>query len=540
MSTAPDLLRFASDDAFNSEFTQAIHAAGMTGKKAEILELLEHIEVHGLPVAHASLRGRTTKAEIDEREFNPGSQPSLFLCEQADLQVAVARALAFDQALPGWSISGREQRRLHWTAGDAWMFNLTDQSGRTRKSWSDLDEDLLRKAIELWKPGGKLATSRSASFSDTARMMVAVGRYVHHSEGVLAFKRAGVDLNLFAEWVVDPKYPDSVENDRLWIKDISKKQPIPGAMLAHNNIRAATALVSSWTSPEARNVARQIVDACASRDSTFGIPAQLLKTIQNDRQHNADDTSAKDEALGFLNALDHLHPSPNGTAGKLMLLDRVIALQIRRGEQRDQDFVHAVLQSPAGFAEIIVRDLLKAQSPTDWNAAVTQAAAGLAVTAVQAHHHELLASCQALATFISDPAPGTRNLVIRAAGDINPDMSFRSEDFAATLNFLSSAGVDLWTPVDRPGQLTANNRPKTTSLLHELAESRTGHYADALVVALELGADPELKDHAGRRASNLIDDPARREHWKSIVRSHVARAAAHDILEEILPQGVKP
>lgn len=87
-----------------------------------------------------------------------------------------------------------------------------------------------------------------------------------------------------------------------------------------------------------------------------------------------------------------------------------------------------------------------------------------------------------------------------------------------TLEFMRSEGLDL----------------NTAGLMHKAASLR-GSCVDVLVVLLDLGLDPDVKDGWGHKPTKMVDDADERDRWDSVVHSFKARRTAHQLLEGLEP-----
>lgn len=85
-----------------------------------------------------------------------------------------------------------------------------------------------------------------------------------------------------------------------------------------------------------------------------------------------------------------------------------------------------------------------------------------------------------------------------------------------TLEFMRSEGLDL----------------NTAGLMHKAASLR-GSCVNVLVVLLDLGLDPNVKDGWGREPSKMVDDADERDRWDSVIHSFKARQIAHRLLEDL-------
>ena len=91
-----------------------------------------------------------------------------------------------------------------------------------------------------------------------------------------------------------------------------------------------------------------------------------------------------------------------------------------------------------------------------------------------------------------------------------------------TLEFMRSEGLDL----------------HAAGLMHKAAQlGSTG--IDVLVVRLDLGLDPDVKDGWGRKPSKMVNDADDRDRWESVVHSFKARRSAHQILDGMDLDGAK-
>lgn len=103
-------------------------------------------------------------------------------------------------------------------------------------------------------------------------------------------------------------------------------------------------------------------------------------------------------------------------------------------------------------------------------------------------------------------------------------------DFKRTLILLKEAGFNLTHP---PSEDSDHADFAWFNLLHTIAQSRHRDTLNALVVALEVGCDPTVRNNRDALPSDLVDDPAVRARWLAIEQSHLARLSAMAAVESI-------
>lgn len=101
-------------------------------------------------------------------------------------------------------------------------------------------------------------------------------------------------------------------------------------------------------------------------------------------------------------------------------------------------------------------------------------------------------------------------------------------DFKATVAFLESMGHPLTTQ-----PVVLGERAQVSALAHLAKSPNLDNWQGKLAVLLDLGADPSVPDHEGKKPMDLVKPKARREEWKGVVVSHAARRAAMDAIKEI-------
>lgn len=117
---------------------------------------------------------------------------------------------------------------------------------------------------------------------------------------------------------------------------------------------------------------------------------------------------------------------------------------------------------------------------------------------------------------LSSPAELTRHLPIG--------------QFQRTLAVLHAAGLDLKAPVEVHSTISG---PGHGTLLHLLAEKNARNTVAQMLATLEFGLDPQAKDSLGRVPGQLLNDARALEDWDAAWRSHQAREACLQAVQEL-------
>lgn len=158
----------------------------------------------------------------------------------------------------------------------------------------------------------------------------------------------------------------------------------------------------------------------------------------------------------------------------------------------------------------------------------------LALRAAASHCADLL---QALVPFMR-ASPQLHPALLRAVAMAGQEAQgtqrwspVTAADFRASLHAVRNAGIDFTQTFVE----TVGAKPCRTSMLHLLAKSENPGHVDALIVALQEGCDPKLRDQHGRQARHLVSDPQDRRRWIAVETSFMAREEARAALRDLSP-----
>lgn len=156
--------------------------------------------------------------------------------------------------------------------------------------------------------------------------------------------------------------------------------------------------------------------------------------------------------------------------------------------------------------------------------------AGLVSRASASHCAQLLISAK---TYMQSMALHHQHSLIKCValcnGGPGRNASLHSEDFQHTLQIFQASGVDVMGVFES----VSKDKVVQSTLLHALAESSHPDKLEALMGALQEGADPMLRNSRGRRPSSSVTDKALRAQWVGVENSFLARQAALDAIAQI-------
>lgn len=119
-----------------------------------------------------------------------------------------------------------------------------------------------------------------------------------------------------------------------------------------------------------------------------------------------------------------------------------------------------------------------------------------------------------------------------AWGGINSNQSVDLIGFKKVMQCLRDSGVDISVFSTFPVGGWGNDIRVISNPMHCIAASGNDQAPEMMLILLELGADPHLRDkRKWEAASHLSHEP--RSRWKNMLRSHLAREAANKAVEEI-------
>lgn len=141
--------------------------------------------------------------------------------------------------------------------------------------------------------------------------------------------------------------------------------------------------------------------------------------------------------------------------------------------------------------------------------------------------------------YIAAMTPGNQGSLIEcvAMAGRKPDHKARlnTEDFRDSLRALESVGLDVYGPI----RVAGNGKQVRSTLLHALAESQHKDTCSAMVVALEEGADPHVRNERNWLAASCVSNKDRKQQWALIEKSFLARKAAQAAVCEIMENGLR-
>lgn len=508
------------------EFVRQAARAGLMGRKAELLEMLCLVHEVGLPPAlrPVGLQHQIKVGELTAMRRFFGVASADLTVESADLQSSVVWALTFDQ--PGTEVESMTLL-LQWDCDQGLRRNRQGLLCGSRTHWSALDEALVQAAISLWRPGGPLAFGQDNE-QGLARFMALVARHLDHDEPIRAFERAGVDPDLFHGWTVGARSCDDLGQDTGW--DVStphsSRVPLTVLMILRNNLMSAAEVLNHGATPAAREMARRLIEHIASS-------SELLKSL-SPVFHQHPSLGLGHQVLRLMESLNQLHGESITQVAWLKVLKTAIACTDDMGYPFDKEFSRRVLAC-AQF------DMTNGgrQSPalTGSHARLrSSAVVDLLVAALNGHRLEVLEAAKPLLEQVARHGSVlggqlTRERVLIEAARLPQRKLFLADDCRRTLGLLQETGFDLRAPIvtllDRRG------RRSVSSLLHNLACSRHPCRVDAMAVALEAGARPEIHDSQRKTPHALLDNEADKIRWRDLVASHHARAAADSALNDL-------
>lgn len=527
----------AEDDS--AELIQASIEAGLRGDKPALQALLDMLQADGI----SERQNWSVDSVIVRTPVEPwaSSLTGIHRFEPASIPMAVGLALSRDGP-PKNDISTVDLSLMKWRT----------TSRKIRSSWNEDDEQLVQSAIELWRPGGRACEDTSDTQS-IRKLLVTVARYALHEGAIAAFSRAGIDAGLLASTGHDVDRHDP-SGTQVWPTTDPARQvvPLPALLLETNNFAGADWLLghlSKSVPAEAERIAQHIVkditDVQKSGGSRSLLAISRMARFRTERTLPSDWTTDEGvHILSFLNRCMELQPSRLTQVAQL----KVLSTLLDSGQDNqccaswDPEFVRSLLDLPSHRHRPALRHAigdwrnlveteegaLPAKTSPESQRPALHALAKLMDSAVKTHCHPVLAAGRSfLDSAFAVPqcewlAP--EHCVV-LAGAMAGSAEFQPEDFRKTLEVLSAAGA----PVTKGFKVEG----KATSLLHALADTSHRDQAPALVVALEAGCDPYVRNQRRWRAASCVKDPGRKEQWFSIEKSVAARRSALDALEDL-------
>lgn len=518
------------------------HAAlcAMTGRKRALMALLDALCAPDLAPRVAQVKPQPVL--VQTTGFN-AAPPHMQPCAvgMVDLQWAVATALAFDKEYQSQQVIAAHFNKLTVCDPQTWKVNADEYVNRRRTHWGSDDETLLQKAIQAWRPGGPLAGEGE---HDLARLLALAGGLARHEQAMLGFQRAGVDLEAFTQWRVSSANKVVVRGPT----EPPAKEPafsMPVAMLQQYNIAGATAFLSCLQSPMARSLAQQIaIDLCGCYHNALAW--HEVCEAQVDEAFEGPVTSGREETLALLDQIDRLYPGAAADGVRMSMLRVILDGLDRHGRRVDEEVVAPWLARPGGGAgeclgqriSTAATALAEDRIPDDMDGrALKVSLCELVKGSLKAHCVQVLDLVRPVLLQVAaqeSMADGglCRDEVIKLVGGLDDHKTFVEANFRKTLQLLKDCGLSLDAVVPLNSSVTTAKVQRTTSMLHELAKSNNPSQCAALAVALEMGIDPDVRNHQRWTAAALITDSRRRAAWLDVQRSHQARSVAHAALAQ--------
>lgn len=510
--------------------------AALRGDKPSLLNLLQALTAR-TPGNRTFNTKDAGQATLDLDYGSPVGIASLTL-EASDAQLATIMALAFEAPSPHETPLLNEQKRLDWNGAVLSRANATPHLPADRSHWSDLDEALLRAAIEAWRPGGVLAP-QDGSETALARLAALVGRYAHHVEAVGAFERAGIDPDLFNRWAgtyndcyditpYDHQQPD--------VGRLSYRAPLTELMVGQGNLPAANALMDRLDTAPMRHAARNLIRSATNLQRNSGLPSTLVRMFPEKDEHT------RSHLMALLVNLERLQPGLEARAMQLAALECALKVEREKRGRMDPDLVAALLalkghadgktlaQCLAHWDDMALRKRHGGDEAPVWAGTLV---ADLLRLATQIHCHQVLRAAHPILQDTGRDGHGLHGhlraeQLLSCVFDLGVAQDFNKDAFRKTLEVFQDSSLALNAIFEVCGE------KQKMGVLHRVAKSRHPATLDALAVALEVGMDPELPSSARRRPVTMIQDPERKARWQALVASHKARSSAHEVLQGLL------
>lgn len=418
----------------------------------------------------------------------------------------------------------------------------SDQPPRHR--WSFDDEAIVRAGIALWRD------------DDVAigQFFVALSRFVQHGDFVGIFVDEGINI----EGLLDNKqFKKLTDHDQA-----PECAPIE-FMVRTGNFAGVAAVLTAL--PDGTDPAR--VHGLAALKDTVDNGSMPYKAIKFAYTHEDLDSglrvdgSAPDDGfpavfgprtqgiLDMLNALSRWEGADPSCTDLWRVRMRVLTACLEaaqdNGSLPDPDLVSCLLRDQGPRGGSLIQRL--AAAPTDADATLRLQTNRLFLTAATMHQpdvlglagpwlydrpaRDLLAWVEALT-----PARLLRQCALtdRVSGPID------TQALRACLNAIQDFGLDVTGPFDDlwhsgSGTAAEDGQPgaRRNSFLHALASSRHPQSLPALLVALEVGCDPAVRNHVKRTAASTVSPKEMKTKWRSIEASFAAKVAAEQELRDI-------
>lgn len=449
-----------------------------------------------------------------------------FRVENVTLMQCVALSMLWDEPLDSSASydTGRVKRALG--AGEPLL----------RQHWRDKDDVLIREAVQTWQDGEHIVR----------RFFCACARFARHPRMVDAFIAAGTDVAALFDYRED--------------ENMIEKDPFAGMAAVPAMINAGSCAAAARLLQEVRiqgldrtmpkGVLRAFLDTshgaepsqvrdwdrCVARLKLGPLPGEAASTP---REAGSDMGRV---AAGTVELLDELaeveDPTREAWLARAITLQHYLRSIDERGLTADTAFVDAMLTRPYGPGKTLLQSMLDVASTWKDHHRDSRMAVSELVMAAGATH--CVPALRALAPVIAalqrreDASSGALLKAVAMAGDKDSAMARHSrlvpEAFRQSLQLLKALGVELNAPFEDEWRKTAAQ----STLLHALAESDHPDMCAALVVALEEGCDPTVRNGRKWLASSSVANPRTKQRWLEIERSHAARQQAQAALADTL------
>lgn len=512
-----------------------VHAAmrrGIAGDRESILNLLTFCQsADGQKIS--PIADHDEPVDMDLRVLHTNGKLKDYKLKNATLVKAVAICLSYDTD----SLVDIGESNTHAHVSNV----LEERRESQRKLWTEADAQIMHQAIELWRENRP----------ELIEFITNCARHVRHPGFVAAMVDHNLDMPDLMWRSIMAHGTNDDETNRSGVQLMLQASNTQGLALWLESIKDLSA-VQGMNVPILKEAFGGTLKTTSN--STFSsyqtdesIKSQLPFTLVEEGRASTARAATDDlgpVTQGLLRILRTLYRDEKALVGHANTLTRYLTGMDANDVPRSQRFVESVLNEPVqggrslsvmldDMATSIDRPLdskqnldasvlnLLLKSAATHCADVIKAASNL-IASQPAIHCDLLKAC-AMAGVVSTTQERQRS-------------TLNSTAFQDTIRALQQAGVDLKSSF----MDTSKDKPAQSTFLHALAESRHKDTVDALLVCLDEGFDPSVRNGRNWLASSSVTDKDIKASWIAVEKSYAARKAATSAIDEIVSEVMKP